>query len=85
MVGKLSIEIVLGKKLYYNWFIIVIKENENKIKTEPKDKSCSIVNLSQPYKIVNLTSPVSGNSTDVCHWSPGVQEITRFHRIRWSQ
>ena len=52
---------------------------------EPKGKPCSIVNLGQLYMIVNLTSPVPGNSTDVSHWSPGVQELTRFHRIRWSQ
>ena len=38
IVGKLSIEIVLRKKLYGNWFIIVIEQNENKIKTELKIK-----------------------------------------------
>ena len=29
IVGKLSIEVVLGKKLYENWFVIVIEGNEN--------------------------------------------------------
>ena len=36
IVGKLSIEVVLRKKLYDDWFIIVIEQNENKIKTEFK-------------------------------------------------
>ena len=36
IVGKLGIEIVLSKKLYNNWIIIVLEQNENKIKTEQK-------------------------------------------------
>ena len=34
MIEKLSIEIVLREKLHDDWFIIVIEENENKIKAE---------------------------------------------------
>ena len=36
IVGKLSIEIDLRKKLFNNWFVIVIKQNESKTKKESK-------------------------------------------------
>ena len=51
---------------------------------EPKIVLVSTVDLCQLDKVVNLASPVPGHSIDVGHWSP-IQELTRSHRIRWSQ
>ena len=65
IVGKLSIEIVLREKLMYDdWLLIVIEQNENKIKTKPKQiRFYCLLSESALDKVVNLTSPVPGYST----------------------
>ena len=77
-----SLRVVLG------WVIAgwenITNFKKNKTMRNQKIILVSTVDLCQLDKVVNLASPVPGHSIDVGHWSP-IQELTRSHRIRWSQ